>query len=338
MSVHGRSLGLAVGAVAAIAGGWLLSWAEAVAAGIGLSALAAADLALVRRPRGARWQELSVPRRAKRGDRAATVLSVEVDGDARWVSAVGAGDRRWIDHETLAWPIATSRRGAWPDGPTALEFADPLGLRGRVLATRATGTVLVVPRVRRLAPVVAVREAEGLMASSPGTDHFQSLREYVIGDPLRSVHWRTSGRLGTLAVRTMTDARAPGVLVALDAHARAYDRTGSQFADFDEEAFEEAVELAASACWANAAHGRRVILTSTAEGAPVLEVDAGTRARALDWLALVAPSASAAPARIAAQARHAQVSSVVLVTGRAGRPASLGLARGAADLTVMRAA
>lgn len=332
-----RAVGLALGGLAAIAGGAALRWSELVGTGAGLVVLLAVDLWLVRRPRSARWQEMEVPNRVVRGDDAVTRLSLSVDGDPRWVSAAGAGARRWVSGPLLEWPIDSARRGAQPDGPAVLAFADPLGLRACLLAERSPGTVLVVPRVRPFPTFADARAAEGLMAESPGADHFQSIREYVVGDPLRSVHWRTSARLGTLAVRTMTDARSPGVLVVLDTGARSYDRTGSQFADFDAAAFEEAVELAASACWAGATGGRRVSLATTTRGARTVDVDGGSRWRALDLLALVEPTEHPAPSRIAAESRRLQVPTIVLVTGRSGRATALGLPRGAATVSVVRA-
>ncbi len=70
-----------------------------------------------------------------------------------------------------------------------------------------------------------------------GTLTFHSLREYVLGDDLRQVHWRSSARTGTLMVRRMIDVSLPTTSVVLDTDADAYR---------DPQAFETAVDVAAS--------------------------------------------------------------------------------------------
>ncbi|MDX3111775.1 DUF58 domain-containing protein, partial [Nonomuraea angiospora] len=49
-----------------------------------------------------------------------------------------------------------------------------------------------------------------------GTVTFHTLREYVVGDDLRHVHWRSSARTGTLMVRQLIDASLPTTTVVLD--------------------------------------------------------------------------------------------------------------------------
>ena len=66
---------------------------------------------------------------------------------------------------------------------------------------------------------------------------FHALREYVRGDDLRHVHWRSSARAGRLHVRQYHDSRRSRALVLLDDDAAAYPDAG---------AFELAVSLAAS--------------------------------------------------------------------------------------------
>lgn len=70
-----------------------------------------------------------------------------------------------------------------------------------------------------------------------GTLTFHSLREYVLGDDLRRVHWRSTARSGRLMVRRMIDVSLPTTTVVLDTSRDSYR---------DPEAFETAVDVAAS--------------------------------------------------------------------------------------------
>ena len=66
---------------------------------------------------------------------------------------------------------------------------------------------------------------------------FHALREYVPGDELRHVHWRSSAKASTLQIRQYHDTRRSHMTVVLDASAPSY-------ADPDD--FETAVSVAAS--------------------------------------------------------------------------------------------
>jgi uncharacterized protein (DUF58 family) len=74
------------------------------------------------------------------------------------------------------------------------------------------------------------------------------LRDYVVGDDLRLVHWRSSARTGRLVVRHNVDTSQPYTVVLLDQRAGRYTA----------ESFEAAVDVAAS-----------VLVTSSANKAPV---------------------------------------------------------------------
>jgi uncharacterized protein (DUF58 family) len=154
-----------------------------------------------------------------------------------------------------------------------------------------------------------------------GSDTFESVREYVVGDPQKLVHWKASARAGKLMVRRMVDTTMPWLLVALDVNIKAYDRSGSLFDDFNPEAFEESVETAASWGWHGCGSQQRVLLTTTAlsgTGAEAaVEVTIRNRESALDWLALVEPLSSEACglARVNALIRRHSVLRAVVITG-----------------------
>lgn len=319
---------MAGGALLVLAG-VVLSWAVLIAVGAGLIVLAVTPL-LLRVPKTASWRDDSAPTRVVRGTEAGLQISIDVPtGSRRWVSAVSAdgGDRVFVPGlsraESLPWPIDTSRRGLYFVGPSRLEAGDPFGLLRRVLATREPSSVLVVPRVHRVDVLLGRAQMEEEEAEErAGSETFHSLREYVPGDPQKLIHWKSSARAGKLMVRRMVDTTVPWLLVVLDVNARAYDRPGAMFADFDAEAFERAVEEAASWAWNACGPGQRVLLATTAgpgvtSGVTGVEVTARTRESALDALAMVDPLApeQCGPGVVAALQRRQGVSRAVYVTG-----------------------
>jgi uncharacterized protein (DUF58 family) len=320
-----RGVGILILGALTVGTGAGFGWLEIAAGGVALLALVPVTY-LLRFPRSAQWWDVSTPVRVVRGDDAAITIGVTVPrGPTTWVSALDdlGSPRSWITRGNttteLAWPVDTSRRGLFPGGPSRLEAQDPLGIRRRELATRRPSPVLVVPRVRPV-DVISVRQlGEGEDSEDrPGSDQFHSLREYVVGDPMKMVHWRTSARVGKLMVRRMVDTTVPWLLIVLDVNARAYDHEGALFEDFDAAAFEESVDTAASWAWWGCGTQQRVLLTTTAADAAFAEVTLGTRESALDWLALVAAIGPqhCTPDRVRALSRRTGVGRIVLITGR----------------------
>lgn len=321
-SLTSRAWGLALLGSLGIALGAMLGWAELVAVGAGLLSLPLLVLLAVQSPRAVSWSDMSVPTRVVRDDAAALTIAISARGSTRWLSAAGAdGPHPVVDAEDalMTWPVDTRRRGLIPAGPSRLEFADPFGLRYRLLAEREATTVLVIPRVT---PVPALRpdsfSADGMHGERSGSEQFQSLREYSVGDPVKNIHWRSTARTGTVMVRRMVDTRVPALLVALDVDPLSYDSPTALFNDLDVAAFERAVDAAASWCWSNANAEQRVLLTTTRLDAPVIEVTVRSRSRAIDWLALIecGPAGCAAPSRIGALLRKQGAGRIVLITGR----------------------
>jgi uncharacterized protein (DUF58 family) len=145
---------------------------------------------------------------------------------------------------TVSYPVPTRRRGVIGIGPLEVSRRDALGLVSVVRRYGDTVTVWVRPRVH---PIVAVpvglsRSMDGRVDRVPqGSITFSALREYVVGDDLRHVHWRTSARVGALMVREHVDTSLPRVVVLLD------DRAAAHAPGADgESTFEAACEAAAS--------------------------------------------------------------------------------------------
>jgi uncharacterized protein (DUF58 family) len=147
---------------------------------------------------------------------------------------------------TAAYPVPTARRGVVEVGPLRVVRRDPLGLLTLARGYGGVSKVWVYPTVHHLSavPTGVMRSLDGRVDRVPhGSITFDTLREYVVGDELRHVHWRTTARVGELMVREHLDTSLPRLVVLLDDRRRAYpdaDRAGRS------EHFESACEAAAS--------------------------------------------------------------------------------------------
>jgi uncharacterized protein (DUF58 family) len=227
-------------------------------------------------------------------------------------------------HE-VRYALPTSRRGRIPVGPLRLERTDPLGLARRVRAYGGADTLVVRPRICLL-PVLPSGKAhhvEGPTSDTAddGSLTFHALREYVLGDDLRRVHWRSSARTGTLMVRQMVDVSLPHTTIVLDTRAVAYR---------DEDDFELAVDCAASIGYAAARSNFPVHLVSEAGALLHTDGSGGDADAVLDRLALVRPSAKESAAAAfddLEQSRGGGSLTVVTGTGDTGGLAALGRVR-----------
>lgn len=218
--------------------------------------------------------------------------------------------RPGASHE-LRYALPTARRGRVPVGPLRLERTDPLGLARRMRPYGVSDTLLVRPRICPL-PVLPSGQAhhvEGPASDSAdnGSLTFHSLREYVLGDDLRRVHWRSTARTGTLMVRQMIDVSLPHTTLVLDTRQRAYA---------SEDDFELAVDCAASIAYAAARSHFPVRLVSEA-GAVLRTEGSGSDGEALlDGLADVRLSESASlAAAFDGLENHRGGGTLVVVTG-----------------------
>jgi uncharacterized protein (DUF58 family) len=157
---------------------------------------------------------------------------------------------------TVAYAVPTKRRGVIDIGPLEVSRRDPLALVGVVRRYGGQNKVWVRPRVHVITsvPVGLSRSMDGRIDRVPhGSITFAALREYVIGDDLRHVHWRTSARVGELMVREHVDTSLPRIVILLDDRAEAHlpdgtraDGRSASSRDEGESTFEAACEAAAS--------------------------------------------------------------------------------------------
>jgi len=333
-------------AAAGLAGwGQRAGWPELTALGGAAVLLVLAGRALVgRRPRAL----VSVDRagvRVVRGQPAAVSMTVQVDGGTRWLRVVegpvarpeqslrlpvAGADGRII----LRIPVDTSTRGQRRVGPYSIVHGDPWGVVRGVAGRTEGGMVTVQPRVHHVRRSLTTSFRGGdadAVSRRAGDQHFHALREYVLGDEPRSVHWRSSARAGRLVVRQSVAAASTGTTIVLDVDSSAYAAAGSFATGWDRERFEEAVEVAASLAAAQAGSTDQVHLVTTGRGAVVTSAASGAVNALLDALSVVQalPPLETAPDEVSAVVRRTRAAHVIVVTGSPGHQAVQALAAAA---------
>ncbi|MFN8191457.1 MAG: DUF58 domain-containing protein [Nocardioidaceae bacterium] len=146
-----------------------------------------------------------------------------------------------------SFTVRTERRGVIPVGPAITRRGDPLGLYSRDFSWTEVQEILVRPVMVPLESLGAglLRDLEGVStdAVSQSDLAFHALREYVPGDDLRHVHWRSSAKAMAAAGRTQLlvrqylDTRRSHATVVVDDEVASWP---------DPEDFETAMAVAAS--------------------------------------------------------------------------------------------
>lgn len=262
MIVTLRGWGVVAAGAALLGAGFWFGYRELVV--LGVTALIAVMVALLH---AALRPELAVrravdPDRVSRGENSTVTLTVR-NVSRLGAATVVANDRcgwgpessatvpvpllrlRHGKETDVSYPIPTQRRGIVAVGPLQLTRRDPLGLVSFSRSHGGTSRIWVYPtaHLMRSVPAGITRSLDGRLDRVPhGAITFDALREYVIGDELRHVHWRTSAKVGELMVREHVDTSLPRLVVLLD------DRQPSWpgFTSMTCPEFESACEAAAS--------------------------------------------------------------------------------------------
>lgn len=219
----------------------VLVWAVAVAVVTGGDALLAASPRLVAIQR-------TVPRTVRLTEHTRSVLVITNESrrtftgvvrDA-WVPSAGAlGNRHRVsvpagESRRLTTVLVPTRRGDRRADRVTLRALGPLGVAGRQASIPVPGTLRVLPEfaARKHLPsrLARLRELDGQAAvqiRGEGTE-FDSLREYVIGDDVRSIDWRASARRTEMVVRTWRPERDRRVLIVIDTARTSAARIGDE--------------------------------------------------------------------------------------------------------------
>lgn len=182
-----------------------------------------------------------------------------------------------------AYRLPTTNRGVVAVGPLVLELLDPFGLARRSVVAAPRLDLTVLPHVDN----VVLPNASGDRDVHSGVvrrnelgrqgEDFYGLREYVVGDDMRRVHWPSSARSSELMIRQDETPHQDRTTVVLD----------TRIASITPDAFEAAVSAAASCVTAayRSSHLVRLLAsdgTDSNSGAGLAHVDA-----LLEYLAVV---------------------------------------------------
>jgi uncharacterized protein (DUF58 family) len=162
-------------------------------------------------------------------------------GDGEVTALVGEG--------TVAYDVTYRERGVHAVGPVRVAARDVLGLVERTFVDEARTPVVVYPPVYYPGTALAER-LTGLATRARHGERgaFDHLREYVRGDSLRDVHWKSSAKRDALVVQEFVDDTDRAVVrVAASADAGRADAMA---------------EAAAAVCVALLADGVAVALTT----------------------------------------------------------------------------
>lgn len=248
MFVTGRlAVALAVGLIPLVIAGLAGYPAYAVlGAWIGLCLLlVAADVALAASPRSVTVSR-RLPRRVRIGEPVPVSVAVHNHGtkmlnavirDA-WQPTAGAPTERQRlllppgERGRIAIPLLPRRRGELVSEFVMIRSRGPLGIAGRQARHSVRGSIRVLPAFssRKHLPsrLARLRELDGntsIQVRGQGTE-FDSLREYVRGDDVRSIDWRATARAGTTMLRTWRPERDRHVVIIIDTGRTAAARVG----------------------------------------------------------------------------------------------------------------
>jgi len=133
---------------------------------------------------------------------------------------------------TITTTLTPTRRGDMTALRVTIRSIGPLGLAGRQGHQQVQWSVRVLPPFlsrRHLADKLGVlRQLDGqhrALIRGAGSE-FDSLREYVLGDDVRSIDWRSTARQGDVMVRTWRPERDRRIILVLDTGRTAAGRVG----------------------------------------------------------------------------------------------------------------
>jgi uncharacterized protein (DUF58 family) len=301
--------------------GLVFEWTAFDLVGVGLIALVIIAFLVVVRPSPLAIDRAIQPPRVPKGSPAIAVLTFANRG--RRTVGVTVAHQPFGDHPVRTviprlrrgerglrtYRLPTRQRGIFDVGPVEVTRSDSFEFFRACRRYGKVERIWVYPRILgfRPLPTGRTRHLEGPSSdtSPQGNITFHRLRDYVPGDDLRLVHWRSSARAGRLVVKHNVDTSQPYTVVLLDLRPGGYTA----------ESFEAAVDVAASVLVAGSASKAPVELRLT-DGTVI----GGPRLRdftpLVDHLTGVAPNATGTLRdQLTALRRARGGTSLVVITG-----------------------
>ncbi|KAB7741978.1 DUF58 domain-containing protein [Nostocoides sp. F2B08] len=208
-------------------------------------AVLALDAWLAPRPDDLRVARAPIPAR-RLGESGESLLTVTNSGGRRvrgllrdaWQPSAGAvGDRHEVDlvpreRVRIATRLQPTRRGDRIADAVTIRLRGPLGLAARQRSFVVPGTLRALhpfaSRKHLPSKLAQLREIDGRSAvrtRGQGTE-FDSLRDYVEGDDVRSIDWRATARRQHLVVRTWQPEQHRRIVIVLDSSRTSAGRVG----------------------------------------------------------------------------------------------------------------
>jgi uncharacterized protein (DUF58 family) len=207
------------------------------------------------------------------GDDVGIVVELEADGGILPASvflhdpAGGLGERdlnvpRDGNRLRVAYRVEGVPRGRYRFTDAEVSLEDPFGLSRRDQVLPDTGTLLVYPRLVKLAALFSERGlrshgAGRILLRRPTGFELHSVREYQDGESLRRVHWPSTARRQQLMVKELEDAPRDEVMVVVDA------QSGFGAGTPPDSSFDAEVRAGGSILWTHARRGRTARLLVT---------------------------------------------------------------------------
>ncbi len=197
----------------------------------------------------------------------------------RWVRFAGDDSQQgslvlqlWPgESEEVGYYLEPQKRGLYRIGPTRVQMSDLIGFNWFSREIAGESEVLVYPQILPVRSDFLSsgisrgwREEDRALTRGSGMD-FDSVREYRSGDELRRINWKTTARMGALAVTEYTQGEANDVIIVLDLQREAYKDSG----EGKEGALEYGVKIATALAAAALRQGSSMrLLTQASNGEP----------------------------------------------------------------------
>src|SRR6266498_73021 len=134
--------------------------------------------------------------------------------------------------QRVTYSLVCRTRGRFSIGPLRMDLSDPFALTKVRLEFGDRDDLVVFPEVEELDRAPSSQYGSG-------AGEFYTMREYVLSDDLRRIHWPSVARRGKLMIRQDESARRSLATIVLDTRLGAFGQSYS-------EPFERAVSVAAT--------------------------------------------------------------------------------------------